>query len=399
MKNHALVESTYIDSIQGINAILSFNVSDAFAKLNKIFFGVFQDKIETLGLTKNKLSFAAEFSGTLFTVSMLTIGSLWVIRGKILLGQFMACYSLLANILPSIIAMVSAYISIQGAHIAARRLMDLLLVKQEENPGSQPFIMNQKLEIKNGTFAYPKGNLLFKGLNLTIEKGKWISLWGPSGSGKSTIVQIIERKYNLNDGGLFLDNQPVSIFDLRQYRKKIAVIPQNIKIFNGTLADNILTGREVSNENDILTKLNRFGLTGFLQIFKNGFYTLLGEEGRKLSGGETQLLGLARALYSEPDVLIIDEGFSSIDVEIEETIERVIREYLTSHAVLMITHDLDKILKSEFVYMLGQNGIVEKGVPVNLLANGQSYFAALYKKQKSYLSALTAPVSFLQPKT
>ena len=162
MKNHALVESTYIDSIQGINAILSFNVSDAFAKLNKIFFGVFQDKIETLGLTKNKLSFAAEFSGTLFTVSMLTIGSLWVIRGKILLGQFMACYSLLANILPSIIAMVSAYISIQGAHIAARRLMDLLLVKQEENPGSQPFIMNQKLEIKNGTFAYPKGNLLFK---------------------------------------------------------------------------------------------------------------------------------------------------------------------------------------------------------------------------------------------
>ena len=153
MKNHALVESTYINSIQGFNEILSFNLAGTFTEMNMLFFRGFQDRIEKLGFTQNHLSFAAELSAALLTVSILTIGSLRVINGNILLGQLMASYSLLATILPSIMNLVGAYISLHGSHIAANRLMALLLVEKEKNTNKIPFVRKEKLTMQSGAFA------------------------------------------------------------------------------------------------------------------------------------------------------------------------------------------------------------------------------------------------------
>ena len=383
MKNHALVESTYINSIQGFNEILSFNLAGTFTEMNMLFFRGFQDRIEKLGFTQNHLSFAAELSAALLTVSILTIGSLRVINGNILLGQLMASYSLLATILPSIMNLVAAYISLQGAHIAANRLMDLLLVEKEKNPSKMPFVLKEKLTIQNGAFAYPRGKPLFAGLNLTLEKGKLTSLWGPSGIGKSTLVQLIERKYALGEGQILLDNTPVNNFDLLDYRKNIGVVPQEIKIFNGTVMENILLGRDGLDPDQIIKKMNLLGLNGFIELFDNGAMTLLGEEGRKLSGGEKQLLALSRALFDQPDILIIDEGFSSIDINIESLIFQTIKDYAKTHIVFLISHDLDKILRTEYVYLLDKDGILEDGHPLHLLQNKQGYLTGLFNKWKS----------------
>jgi ATP-binding cassette, subfamily C, bacteriocin exporter len=380
MKSHAMVESTYINSIQGVNEIMSFNTARAFSGLNNAFFSVYQDKIEKLGFTQTRLSFAAELSGTVLTVLLLTIGAVTVVQGEIQLGQMMASYSLLMNILPSVTNLVGAYISIQGAHIAAKRLMDLLLVEQEKNVGTNQFVLKKDIKIVNASFAYPKGKPLFKNLNMTIEKGRITALWGPSGVGKSTLVQIIQRKYVLDEGQVLIDKEPAENINLQEYREKIAVIPQIIPIFNGTLADNILAGREITDPSEFNKRIKEIGLIGFLDRFEHGLFTLLGEEGRKLSGGETQLLGIARALFGNPELLIIDEGFSSIDVEIEQLISQLVRQFAQQKSVLLITHDLRSIIRAHFVYLFNQNGIIEAGASGELLSNNKSYLNSLCKK-------------------
>jgi len=246
-----------------------------------------------------------------------------------------------------------------------------------------PFVLKEKLTIQNGAFTYPRGKPLFTGLNLTLEKGKLTSLWGPSGIGKSTLVQLIERKYALGEGQILLDNTPVNNFDLLDYRKNIGVVPQEIKIFNGTVMENILLGRDGSDSDQITKKLSLLGLNGFIELFDNGVMTLLGEEGRKLSGGEKQLLALSRALFDQPDILIIDEGFSSIDINIESLIFQTIKDYAKTQIVFLISHDLDKILRTEYVYLLDKDGILEDGHPLHLLQNKQGYLTGLFNKWKS----------------
>jgi len=382
MKAHAKVESSYIDSLKGIDEILGFNVSKPFTLFNKNLFGLFQTKIEKLGLTRANLSLSAELSGTILTIFILTIGAVYVIRDRLMLGQMMASYSLLANILPAINRFVEANIALQGANIAAQRLRDILLVNQEKSEGKLPFKMKEKLTFSNGVFSWSRSQPLFRGVTLSIEKGKLVSLWGKSGSGKSTLVQILQRKYFLSEGQILVDKTPAEQFDLAEYRKAIAVVPQEIKVFNGTIIENITVGREVKNYNEIIQRIKQLGLYSFISRFDAGLFTLLGEDGRKLSGGETQMLALIRALYDYPEVLIIDEGFSGMDIEIENLIFEALRQYAIDHAILIITHNLRIISNTDYIYILQNGSIVESGKPEKLLLHDHSYFKKLLKLQE-----------------
>ena len=176
MKGYAQVESTYIDSIGGIDEILGFNSSLFFANLNKHYFGFFQDKIEKLGFTQLLLSLSSELSGAIISIGFLIFGAVLVIQDKLLLGQMMGAYSLLAYLLPSVNRLADANISLQGASIASQRLRDMLLAEQEKNNGRALFKMGNKLLIKEGFFTWTGRNFLFNNLNLEIEKGKITSM-------------------------------------------------------------------------------------------------------------------------------------------------------------------------------------------------------------------------------
>ncbi|MBN2031387.1 peptidase domain-containing ABC transporter [bacterium] len=386
MKSHSRVESSYIDSLQGIDDILGFDVSTTFTRFNKLLFEHFQSCIEKLGLTQAALSLSGELSGAILVVTLLTVGAVSVIRDRLMLGQMMAAYALLANILPSIGRFIGAHIALQGASIAAQRLLDILLVDRERSTGTLPFIMKEKLVILDAAFSWPKSPELIKGLTLSIEKGKMVSLFGPTGSGKSTLVQIIQRKYPLMEGHIFIDETPAEHIDLALYRESIAVVPQDMKLFNGTVADNILVGREVGSINEIEHIVNQFGFDSFLSRFDKGLLTIVGEDSRKLSGGEMQMLGLIRALYSYPEILIVDEGFNSVDIEIENLIFNTLKEYAEDHAVFIITHDLKTISQTDYVYILEDGKIIEGAKPADLLSNQSSYLNRLLmsKKKRSY---------------
>ena len=382
MKSRADVESSYIDSLRGIDEILGFYVAKAFTRFNKELFKFFQARIEKLGYTQAHLFLTAELSGAIITISLLSYGAILVIQNRLLLGQMMAAYSLLTNVLPAIARFVEANITLQGANIAAQRLREILLIGQEMNSGTLPFRMKNRLSISNGVFSWPRSKDLFRGLNLSLEKGKLVALWGRRGTGKSTLVKILQRKYYLSKGQILVDEIPAEHFHLEGYRKAIAVVPQKIKLFNKTIIENITMGRNLKSIDNIIYRINCFGLDSFISMFDQGLFTLLGEDNRKLSGGEMQLLALIRALIDYPEVLIIDEGFSAMDVEIENLIFNTVREYAKDHAVMIITHNLRMISKTDFVYILANGSIAESGKPENLLQNESSHFKALTRLQK-----------------
>lgn len=383
MKNYAPLESAYIDTLGGIEDIKSYNTASFYSKYNKAFFGLFQNSVEKLGLTQAKLNLFAELSSAVITVGILLFGAVWVVTGDIKLGEMMASYSLAAGILPSINRLISANISLQSANIAAIRLMDLLLVNKEENETKNSFIMKEGLSVNNAAYSWNNRQFLFDDLNIEIPVGRITSLWGPSGAGKSTLVQLLQRKYNLNKGKIFVDGIDSKEIELTSYRKNIGVLPQHIKIFNGTLADNLLVGRETKDAGELITLIRETNLALFINRFEHGLYTLLGENGRKLSGGEMQMLALIRALLDKPKVLIIDEGLSGVDFEIEEMIYERIRDYSKKNAVLLITHNLANLLKTDYLYVIRDGKIYEQGTPDILLQNG-SVFGASIKKQYSY---------------
>ena len=280
--------------------------------------------------------------------------------------------------LPSVNSLVGAHISLQGASIAATRLMDLLLVDREKCRKEQPFKMEKSIKIENGSFAWPQSKPLFQDISFPIIKGKIVSLWGPSGVGKSTLVQLFQRKYDLKEGTLLVDNIPANRIDLYDHRKNIAVVPQTIKLFNGTLADNILVGRQITDIQQIHSAIDKLGLSWFLDRFDRGIFTLLGEGSRILSGGEQQIIGLIRALFDEPAVLILDEGFNALDIEIEHKIFQLLKNYSRDHAVLIITHNLRTIIKTDHVYLMENGKIIQNGNP-DILLQQDGYLKKIYE--------------------
>ena len=263
--------------------------------------------------------------------------------------------------------------------------MDMLLIDSEKSEGELQFDMNNSLSIKNGSFSWNGRNNLFQNIYLSIEKGKLTSLWGNSGAGKSTIVQLLQRKYKLNSGNLFVDNINAEEINLTEYRKNIGVVPQTIRIFNGTILENILLGRDIKDYAIVEKRIIELGLLSFYQRFEYGLATIIGEDGRELSGGEKQLISMTRALLDKPKVLIIDEGLSEIDIELEKIIFDVIKKYSEENAVLLITHNLNSIMKTDFVYILANGTILQKGTPSELISL-EGYFKNMWNMKEEIYS-------------
>jgi ATP-binding cassette subfamily B protein len=387
MKEFARVESVYIDSLDGVDEILNFNVSESFSNTNKFIYGLFQDKVETLGFTRTRLTFIAETSGALATTALLIFGALAISQNQMKLGEMIACYSLISYIIPAVNRSIEANISLQGAFVAIRRLRDLLLVDEEKDSGHKPFEMYNALNIKGARFSWAANKQLFQNLDMQLPKGKIISLWGPSGVGKSTIVQIIHRKYLLDGGKVLLDGIPVEKIKLGDYRKNIGVVPQQVKIFNGTLGENIVLGRSATSLDEQKELIVRYGFSNFFSRFEHGLYSRIGEDGRILSGGEKQVLGLARALYDSPEILVIDEGLTALDREIETLIFSILSEYAKNNAVLISTHALRIILKTDYLYILKNGGIIQQGNPEHLLRS-KGYFQSVFNSENISVAKL-----------
>ena len=235
------------------------------------------------------------------------------------------------------------------------------LYEKDENLGDEKVSFEKDLVLKNVNFAYKNKPLLFENLNFTLKKGEKIAFIGESGSGKSTLVDILMGLLPPNSGEILVDGQKLSAQNLKNFRQKIGYIPQQIYLFNDTIAKNIAFGEEF-DEKMLERVIKQANLQSFITSLKDGANTLVGDGGGNLSVGQKQRIAIARALYLSPQILVLDEATSALDNESEAKIMSEIYKISSDKTLIIIAHRLNTIEKCDKIYRVEEGKIsLEKG--------------------------------------
>ena len=305
------------------------------------------------------------------------------LRGDATAGDLVA-YITAAGLLPKPIRQLSEVsANIQKGIVAAESLFQQLDEEAEKDTGTlESARVGGRLEVSHLTFCYPgTSKRVLDDVSFSVEPGQMVALVGRSGSGKSTLANLIPRFYQHEQGEILLDGTPLQNFTLRSLRQQIALVSQNVTLFNDTVANNIAYGDLADAPRDaIVAAAEAAYAKEFIDLLPEGFDTLVGENGVLLSGGQRQRLAIARALLKDAPLLILDEATSALDTESERHIQAALDRVMQGRTTLVIAHRLSTIEKADVIMVMDQGQIVERGSHKELLAlNG--YYARLHSMQ------------------
>jgi ATP-binding cassette subfamily B protein len=339
----AVNESNYIDTIQGNGAIKVANKETLFIDQTNMIYSFLQDKIFQLGIISNKFNFLVQLSSSVFIVGIIFYGSWLVLHSSFSTGVVIAVIQLISMMMVSATHIASINISLQETRVALERMEEFSSLEPEYNKSAEssrlPLERFESLRIEKASFRYIGRPLIFRDLSLEIRKGEIIVLQGESGGGKSTLLQIIQGFYALEEGTILVNNTPLNQYAVPAWRNLLGVVPQQVKLFNKSLIENILWH---SPDEQSLLELKRFakkyGFDTFFDKFPNGYETMLGEDGVNISGGQQQIVGLARALYHQPQLLILDESTSAMDYQAEQKIFNLLTQLKKEMGIILVSH-------------------------------------------------------------
>ncbi len=230
-----------------------------------------------------------------------------------------------------------------------------------------------KIEFRNLTFGYDRDRAVLEKIQFTINPRETVALVGRSGSGKSTLVKLLFRYFEPSGGGILIDGQSITELDITGYRKRLAIVHQEVDIFNGTLMDNLVYGNPTATYAQVQEACAIASVDEFLHLLPKGYNTVVGERGVRLSGGQRQRLGIARALLVNPDILVFDEATSSLDYESERSIQLAMQRIQGTRTTIIIAHRLSTVREADKIVVLDQGQIVEIGSHQQLLDKGGIY--------------------------
>ncbi len=297
-------------------------------------------------------------------------------------GQFIAFITAAGLIAKPLRSLTEVNGAIQRGIAAAQSIFELIDENTELNLGENEASQGRgKLELKSLSFSYVPEKPVLKSLDLTIEPGQTVAFVGKSGSGKSTLANLIPRFYEPTSGELFLDGQLLQSYELSALRSQIALVTQNVVLFDGTIRDNIAYGAMSDcSEEEIIQAAEAAHVMEFVNRLPDGLDTAVGEKGTKLSGGQRQRIAIARAILKNAPVLILDEATSALDTESERHIQAALENVMQGRTTLVIAHRLSTIENADQIVVIEKGEIVEKGDHQTLLEAG-NYYAGLYQKQ------------------
>ena len=240
--------------------------------------------------------------------------------------------------------------------------------------------ISQGITFENVSFAYQSGKNVLNHINVEIPKGKMIAFVGESGAGKSTLIDLLMGLHEPTAGKIKIDNIPLGEFDKNSFRQRIGYVPQDELLFNASIRDNLLWSHSKALETDIVESCKLAGAHEFIQECLDGYDTVIGDRGVRLSGGEIQRIALARAILRKPELLILDEATSSLDSNSEEIIRKSIENIAKHTTIVVIAHRLSTIKNADYVYVLSNGTITEEGNYKELTKKG-GLFAQMVQKQ------------------
>jgi ABC-type bacteriocin/lantibiotic exporter with double-glycine peptidase domain len=343
--DYAQTESNYIDTISGIETIKVFNKESFYFKKNFIQYKSFQNSILKLVKYDINQGTLIEVSSTIISASGIAYAVLLVFNRVIEVGDLIATISLIFMIIGGVKGIVQLNFEIFESKIAIERMFDFV---QRSNDIEGNAAMSNLEEVKDIhtismndlSFSYPGQDFLITRANLTLGKGQITFLKGQSGSGKSTLSQLLLKFYNQNSGIISINNKyELQSIDTKHWRNQIAYVPQSIKIFNDSILYNIALNDKQPEDEIIDFCKDYLQVDDMFTKFKDSYWTILGEEGVTPSGGEKQIIAIARALITEPKVLILDEATASMDKGTQNIILELLNTIKKDMIILFITHN------------------------------------------------------------
>ncbi|MBD0401662.1 ABC transporter ATP-binding protein [Flammeovirga sp. EKP202] len=373
------------ESIVGMRVVKGFNaepyVNKAFKKHNDDYVNTFFKVVRRIELA----SPTSEVLGVFFIGVLLYYGGVLVLGEDPTLSasQFLAYLGIFTQVLNPVKSLTGNISRIQRGVAATERIFELIDTKPEivnKADAKELKSFEKNIELEDVRFSYGDKEVIH-GINFSIEKGQTVALVGGSGGGKSTIADFIPRFYDVQKGAVKIDGLNIKDYTLSSLRSHMGVVTQESILFNDTVYSNIAFGMDSITEEDVIKAAKIANAHDFIMALEDGYQTVIGDRGSRLSGGQRQRLSIARAVVSNPDILILDEATSALDTESEKLVQDAIQHLMKGRTSLVIAHRLSTIMEADKIVVINKGKIVEEGTHKELIAKEGGEYRKLQELQ------------------
>lgn len=373
-----------LESLEGMKVVKGFGYEDRETR-------TFRKKNHRLFLAGLKLvavrelnSPISEFASALMAGIVLLVGGHFLARGELTADEFLVFLAAILSTLAPLKRVGQAYHRIQNGLAAYERIREVFAFPDERKPFSvrgKTFPgLQREIRFHEVHYRYPDGTHALRGVNLVIRKGETVALVGPSGAGKTTLVDLLAYFDRPTEGTILVDGVDLATYDPLSYRQRIAIVPQEVYLFSGSLRENLLYARPDAREEDLWKALEAADALEIVKDLPQGLETRVGQGGIRLSGGQRQRIALARALLRDPDLLILDEPTASLDALSEDRIQETLREVFRDRTVVIIAHRLATVLQADHIVVMEGGRVVAEGTHQELIKTSPLY-QELYRLQ------------------
>ena len=375
------VDGEVEEMISGHTVIKAFNAEEKSMKNfdqdnNKLCDAGFKAQFLS-GLMHPIMNFVSNLNYTIIAI----LGAIFAINGKITVGNIQSFIQYSRNFTNPIAQLAQISNLIQSMIAASERVFEFLEQEEYIDEGTKDCSkVKGNIEFKHVQFGYDKNKLIIKDFNAKVSSGEKIAIVGPTGAGKTTMVKLLMRFYELNGGEILLDGVNIKDYKREYYETVFAMVLQDTWLFNGTILDNLRYGNLNASDKEVIDAAKTASADFFIRTLPDGYNSMINEETNNISGGQKQLLTIARAILANPKVLILDEATSNVDTRTEELIQQAMDKVMEGRTSFVIAHRLSTIKNADLILVMDGGDIVEVGKHEELLKKN-GFYAKIYNSQ------------------